>query len=76
MRGEKKKNAAIPRGVDGEAKVLAGMRWAHESQPESLGGLCSCISCWKKDARALVESLADAYAQSIGQKRAENAPLS
>ena len=36
MRGEKKKNAAIPRGVDGEAKVLAGMRWAHESQPEVL----------------------------------------
>jgi hypothetical protein len=31
MRGEKKKNAAIPRGVDAEAKVLAGMRWAHES---------------------------------------------
>ena len=38
--------------------------------------LSSCISCWKKDERVRVESLAAAYAQSKAQKRAETAPLS
>ena len=32
MEGKQKKNAAIPHGVNAEAKVLAGIRWAHENQ--------------------------------------------
>ncbi len=32
MKGKQKKNAAIPYGVNVEAKVLAGIRWAHENE--------------------------------------------
>jgi hypothetical protein len=32
LKGEKKKNPAIPHGVNAETKVLAGIRWAHENQ--------------------------------------------
>jgi hypothetical protein len=32
MNGKQKKNAAIPHGVNGEAKVFAGIRWAHENE--------------------------------------------
>jgi hypothetical protein len=32
MKGKQKKNAAIPHGVNGEAKVLAGIRWAHKNE--------------------------------------------
>jgi hypothetical protein len=31
MNGKQKKNAAVPHGVNAEAKVLAGIRWAHEN---------------------------------------------
>jgi hypothetical protein len=32
MNGKQKKNAAIPHSVNAEAKVLAGIRWAHENE--------------------------------------------
>jgi hypothetical protein len=32
MKRKQKKNAAIPHGVHAEAKVLAGIRWAHENE--------------------------------------------
>jgi hypothetical protein len=32
MKGKQKKNAAIPHGVNAEAKVLASIRWAHENE--------------------------------------------
>jgi len=44
LKGEKKKNPAIPHGVNAETKVLAGIRWTHENQvlavcaPVSLDG--------------------------------------
>ena len=44
MKGKQEKNAAIPHGINADAKVLASIRWAHEYQvlavclPELLGG--------------------------------------
>jgi hypothetical protein len=32
MNEKQKKNAAILHGVNAEAKVLAGIRWAHENE--------------------------------------------
>ena len=32
MEGKQKKNAAIPHDLNAEAKVLAGIRWAHENE--------------------------------------------
>jgi hypothetical protein len=32
MKGKQTKNVAIPHGVNGEAKVLAGISWAHENE--------------------------------------------
>jgi hypothetical protein len=32
MKGKQKQNSAIPHGVNAQAKVLAGIRWAHEYQ--------------------------------------------
>ena len=44
MKGKQEKNAAIPHGINADAKVLASIRWAHEYQvlavclPVSLDG--------------------------------------
>ena len=32
MKGKQEKNAAIPHGINADAKVLASIRWAHEYQ--------------------------------------------
>jgi hypothetical protein len=32
MKRKQKKNAAIPHGVNAEAKVLASIRWVHEKE--------------------------------------------
>ncbi len=46
IKGKQEKNAAIPHGINADAKVLASIRWAHEYQvlavclPEFLGGNC------------------------------------
>jgi hypothetical protein len=32
MKGKSKKNSAIPHSFNAEAKVLAGIRWAHENE--------------------------------------------
>ena len=44
IKGKQEKNAAIPHGINADAKVLASIRWAHEYQvlavclPVSLAG--------------------------------------
>jgi hypothetical protein len=44
IKGKQEKNAAIPHGINADAKVLASIRWAHEHQilairlPVSLDG--------------------------------------
>jgi hypothetical protein len=73
MKGKQKKNAAIPHGVNAEAKVLAGIRWAHENE---VLAVCAPVTFAGKKRRVLVESLAGVCAQSIAQSRAETAPLS
>jgi hypothetical protein len=32
IKGKQEKNAAIPHGINADAKVLASIRWAHEHQ--------------------------------------------
>ncbi len=73
MKGKQKKNAAIPHGVNAEAKILAGIRWAHENE---VLAVCAPVTFARKRMRVLVESLAGACAQSIAQNSAETAPLS
>jgi hypothetical protein len=46
--GEKKKNPAIPHGVNAETKVLAGIRWAHENQ---VLAVCAPVSLHGKRMR-------------------------
>ena len=76
MNDKQKKNAAIPHCVNAEAKQSPFQHHQEGAQKPSLGNLCSCSTCWKKDMRVPVESLAGAYAQSIAQNRAETDPLS
>ncbi len=54
MKRKQKENAAIPHGVNAEAKVLAGIRWAHEN--EVLAVCAPVFFARKKDEIVLVES--------------------
>jgi hypothetical protein len=48
IKEKQKKNAAIPHGIDADAKVLAGIRWAHEHQ---VLAVCLPVSLERKRKR-------------------------
>ena len=49
MKGEKKKNAAIPHSVNAETKVLASISWVHDNQDLAV---CGPVSLAGKRMRA------------------------
>jgi hypothetical protein len=54
IKGKQEKNAAIPHGINADAKVLASIRWAHEHQilairlPVSLDGKRKREYSWQR----------------------------